>query len=423
MQKQFKKTRSFIFLSNIIRKVIFIVLTLLSQNCSYSQWIQQPTPTTQHLYDIFFINSNTGWSCGLSGTLLKTTDGGINWVSINTGLTQTISSICFVNLNTGWICTRVESAIFKSTNSGLNWFKQLDTYHTLEALEFVDSLFGWAAAFGGMVYRTTNAGSTWDSTVVNLGLNDVTFLNRNTGWVCGVGRNILKTTNGGNNWVLQLGGMGGEMEAITFADINTGWAINLELWDIYKTTNSGLNWNLIYTLPDNFNSHDILFTNQNSGWACGDFGYIYSTSNGGLNWFEQNSGTGSFRKEFFFLNDTTGWSVGGGAIILHTSNGGSIVPVLNHNTVLTKEFILEQNYPNPFNPVTEIKFNLSQNSFVTLKIYNILGEEISSLINKEYRDAGRYSVKFDGSNLASGIYYYSIEAGIYKDVKKMVLIK
>ena len=103
-------------------------------------------------------------------------------------------------------------------------------------------------------------------------------------------------------------------------------------------------------------------------------GYIYSTSNGGLNWFEQNSGTGSFRKEFFFLNDTTGWSVGGGAIILHTSNGGSIVPVLNHNTVLTKEFILEQNYPNPFNPVTEIKFNLSQNSFVTLKIYNILGE-------------------------------------------------
>ncbi|MCC6864757.1 MAG: T9SS type A sorting domain-containing protein [Ignavibacteria bacterium] len=87
-----------------------------------------------------------------------------------------------------------------------------------------------------------------------------------------------------------------------------------------------------------------------------------------------------------------------------------------------KEFKI-YNYPNPFNPITDIKFDLPQNAFVTLKIYNVLGEEVSFLINKEYKDAGRYSVKFDGSNLASGIYYYYIEAGLNKDVKKMVLIK
>lgn len=103
-------------------------------------------------------------------------------------------------------------------------------------------------------------------------------------------------------------------------------------------------------------------------------------------------------------------------------NPDTVIGIVNVTNSIN-EFKLYNAYPNPFNPVTDIKFNLPQNSFVTLKIYNVLGEEVSSLIINEYRDAGRYSVKFDGSNLASGIYYYTIDAGVYKDVKKMVLIK
>jgi len=87
------------------------------------------------------------------------------------------------------------------------------------------------------------------------------------------------------------------------------------------------------------------------------------------------------------------------------------------------EFSLLQNYPNPFNPSTEIKFELPQNTFVTLKVYNAVGQVVAELVNNEYKNAGRYSVSFNGTNLASGIYFYSIEAGVYKDVKKMVLIK
>ena len=86
-------------------------------------------------------------------------------------------------------------------------------------------------------------------------------------------------------------------------------------------------------------------------------------------------------------------------------------------------FALAQNYPNPFNPSTEIKFELPQNTFVTLKVYNAVGQVVAELVNNEFRNAGRYSVSFDGSSLASGIYFYSLEAGVYKDVKKMVLIK
>ena len=86
-------------------------------------------------------------------------------------------------------------------------------------------------------------------------------------------------------------------------------------------------------------------------------------------------------------------------------------------------FKLSQNFPNPFNPSTEIKFDLPQNSFVSIKIYNVLGEEVLSLVNNEYKNAGRNSVTFDGTNLASGVYFYTIKAGLYNDTKKMVFLK
>jgi hypothetical protein len=88
-----------------------------------------------------------------------------------------------------------------------------------------------------------------------------------------------------------------------------------------------------------------------------------------------------------------------------------------------KYFNLSQNYPNPFNPSTSISFSLPQNTFVTIKVFNALGQEVAVLINNEYKDAGSYSALFDGTNFASGIYFYSIKAGTYKDIKKMVLIK
>jgi len=95
----------------------------------------------------------------------------------------------------------------------------------------------------------------------------------------------------------------------------------------------------------------------------------------------------------------------------------------NSNNVSPLTFSLSQNYPNPFNPSTEIKFDLPQNTFVTLRVYNAVGQVVAELVNNEYRKAGSYSVSFDGSKLASGIYFYSIEAGVYKEVKKMVLLK
>ena len=83
---------------------------------------------------------------------------------------------------------------------------------------------------------------------------------------------------------------------------------------------------------------------------------------------------------------------------------------------------LHQNFPNPFNPTTTIKYQIPELSIVTIKIYDVLGNEIASLINEE-KPAGNFEVEFNGEGLPSGIYFYRLQAGNFVETKKMVLMK
>ncbi len=91
-------------------------------------------------------------------------------------------------------------------------------------------------------------------------------------------------------------------------------------------------------------------------------------------------------------------------------------------SLIPVKFSLEQNYPNPFNPVTTIKYYLPSKNLVTLKVYNLLGGEVTTLVN-EVKEAGSYEVEFSAENLASGIYFYKLESGNFVEAKKMVLLK
>jgi hypothetical protein len=95
---------------------------------------------------------------------------------------------------------------------------------------------------------------------------------------------------------------------------------------------------------------------------------------------------------------------------------------ISENGGVPKSFNLSQNYPNPFNPATKIKFAIPQSSLVTLKVYDILGKEVTSLVNQNL-NAGNYEVDFNAINLSSGSYFYKISAGDFTSIKKMVLIK
>jgi hypothetical protein len=93
---------------------------------------------------------------------------------------------------------------------------------------------------------------------------------------------------------------------------------------------------------------------------------------------------------------------------------------LNEN--LPKGYVLDQNYPNPFNPSTNIGFSIPKTEFITLKVYNILGEEVATLVSEKLT-AGQYRYDWDASRQASGVYLYSIQAGNYLKVKKMILLR
>ncbi|MCH8954694.1 T9SS type A sorting domain-containing protein, partial [candidate division KSB1 bacterium] len=89
---------------------------------------------------------------------------------------------------------------------------------------------------------------------------------------------------------------------------------------------------------------------------------------------------------------------------------------------IPSSFALEQNYPNPFNPSTTIQFSLRLPSFVTLKVYNILGEEVTILV-VENLPSGNYKVEWNASRLTSGVYYYRLQAGEFVETKKLTLLK
>ncbi len=103
------------------------------------------------------------------------------------------------------------------------------------------------------------------------------------------------------------------------------------------------------------------------------------------------------------------------AIITFIEDDKTSYPQLN-------SFLLSQNYPNPFNPTTKIKYQIPELSFVTIKVYDVLGNEITILVNEE-KPAGSYEIEFSASTFPSGIYFYQLKAGSFVETKKMVLLK
>ncbi|MBK6771859.1 MAG: T9SS type A sorting domain-containing protein [Ignavibacteria bacterium] len=99
-----------------------------------------------------------------------------------------------------------------------------------------------------------------------------------------------------------------------------------------------------------------------------------------------------------------------------------LTKINNTNIEIPGNYKLYQNYPNPFNPSTKIKYDIKIDGLVTLKVYNILGMEVASLVN-EVKQAGRYEAEFNGSNLGSGVYYYRLQAGDFSETKRMLLLK
>jgi len=119
-----------------------------------------------------------------------------------------------------------------------------------------------------------------------------------------------------------------------------------------------------------------------------------------------------------FVNPELGWLTADFGRIAKYSNATSVEDDLNDKI----DFSLEQNYPNPFNPSTRINYNVGEPGLVQLKVYNILGVEIATLVN-EQQNSGNYTVEFDAERFSSGVYLYTLTAGRFIDSRKMILLR
>jgi hypothetical protein len=208
--------------------------------------------------------------------------------------------------------------------------------------------------------------------------------------------------------------------AIQFVNPNKGIGFTFDN-KIILTSDGGENWDQV-NIPSNNYLNNIFAVDELNFWAVGDFGFIYHSTNGGQSWFSEinNNFEGRLFSAYFTDLDN-GWIVGGnGLIVKYTNPMSHYDPVTNPGLVNT--FHLYQNYPNPFNPGTKISYELPVTSFVTLKVYDVLGKDVALLVS-ERQSAGKYSVDFNARNLTSGVYFYKIEGGDFKEIKRMLLIK
>jgi hypothetical protein len=193
-----------------------------------------------------------------------------------------------------------------------------------------------------------------------------------------------------------------------------------------KTWDGGIKWTEVYHRTGGI-AHftSIFFTDSLNGWACDDRGGIVHSSDGGNTWNTQRSDTAHYPalNSLFFRDKNNGWAVGN-SIILHTTNGG--VAFVDSRELQPSRFTLSQNFPNPFNPATAINYQLPMDGFVTLKVYDILGREITTLVNDK-GSSGTHRVTWNASSFPSGVYFYRVSSistnGRFENTKQMMLIR
>ena len=399
--------------------------------------------------------------------VFSSTNNGQSWKKSGFGFFNITNSI--LSGNTILVSTD-SSGIYSSTNEGATWYPASVNIKTKNILSLSkNNSFVFAGTGDSGVYKSSNNGGYWAK--INNGLNNLTIktlYTKDSVVFAGTNSGIFKTTNNGNNWTY-FGLTTVPINAIYFvnntfyAGTNTGLQIS---------TDNGVNWSA--SILTNLNIK-CFYTYHNNLYIGTNAGVYYSTDNG-YSWIENGIATFSVKTFTQFGDTLTAGTNNGVWVSLHDSLGASYwknlgpstyesntvfvlngkifasfmtgvssriysrsattVGILNNSNVIPEQFLLFQNYPNPFNPVTKIKFSIpplssfrsflnpasNNNIQVTLKVFDILGREVTTLVNEQLQP-GTYEVIFDGSNLKSGIYFYFLSADNYRATKKMVIIK
>jgi len=410
-------------------------------------WNRVSKSIKDHIVKIDFVSKEIGWALSYD-KVYKTTDGGFSWTQQFTfsGSQWNEWGLNFIDSMKGWIV--VYENAYQTTDGGINW----------ELLNHEDE----SHFFGG----------------------DIEFSNSNLGVLCNLSEEstpgskiydisgLLYTTDAGINWAkikYPINAEYGWFKKLRFITPDSLWAINNK--GIWLSNDTGKTWKNIYHTDYFLGSYSFDFYNSTDG-CFSEVGYkINFTSNAGRSWDALNFSKHLFIRDYQIVGkDIFGnyriFAVGdNGRLLKYTQNGfipdqypktytgrdlnslslfmedrlprlwaaGEGFTILYGTTELISDlndelnceltnYNLSQNYPNPFNPSTKIRWQSPIGSWQTLKIYDVLGNEVATLVD-EYKQAGSYEIEFNAVNLPSGVYFYQMRVGDYIQTKKMILLR
>jgi photosystem II stability/assembly factor-like uncharacterized protein len=382
--------------------------------------------------------------------VLRTVNGGSTWSSVGGGAigTSDIYAIDAINADTAFVTTSTTSTyLYRTTDGGLTWTQVyslaggfMDGIHMYNATEGI--AVGDPVGGKWVVVKTTNGGATWARIATepdpvsgeagwNTSLAAVGTGSSASIWF-GTNKNrILRSTDGGATW---------SAGAVPFVNTYSVW-FNDKRFGIagsstgvaVRTVDSGSTW-IAAPVAAGSGSAFVGGAGAVDFWVARGSN-IYRSTDRGATWTAEYTGVGTYQNLSFatFGSSASGWAVTDGGDV-SSAYFGAVTGVIDGPPATVPDvFALAQNYPNPFNPSTTIEYSLPQRSNVTLRIYDMLGQEVRTLTTG-VTEAGTFKAVWDGRNnlgntVSTGIYVYRMEAtpldggNAFASFKKMLLLK
>jgi photosystem II stability/assembly factor-like uncharacterized protein len=381
---------------------------------------------------ILAIDDQNIFSAADGAGIFKSTDGGDSWNRMNSGIQfPSILSIVYHKNADVLIAGGSEGRIYRSADRGETW-SQITS--GLPMLGFFESLFYhdttqivYGAVSSRGVFRSVDSGISWEQ--INCGLTDTIAMSLSRNWA----NNLMTAIRdqevfqlNGTCWTALASGLTpltGSYISMIYDSLNrTSYVSNID--GVFRLQNENSVWD-----QTNLSSPLIKSISVNEGGDVYAGIGIYNVSrfNDLFVSIDQGDTWNSIRNDFPTDDPPTALFASGNLLYVGTWASGIFRTNIPTNIQYNKDkipdgFYLEQNYPNPFNPSTTVEFHIASPGFVSLKIFDVLGNEVETLVNEE-KEPGSYKIEYNASHLASGIYYYKLNTNGFTDTKKFMLIK
>lgn len=447
----------------LVLLVIFIK-TLFFQGNVFSQyfWEERVVGVSVSLNCVSNINGLNAWICGDSSTVIKTTNYGYNWINVSyNGIPVNTKLVSIAGINSNIALTagfKNDTAyLYRTSNGGNNWVKVLaEKNGYFNSIQMKDSLTGYL--FGNPVSgrwslrKTTNGGISWDSTGLFLsryfnekGYKNSAGLKDSLLIFSSDSSRLYYSLNGGYAWQFFNTLPETTVTSVSISGYsNNMYGLYIAGRNLKYTTDMGVNWSNNVLPGSGFVS---VFKSPTNYLFSGYFTYckgsnIYAGYGGTFYNINYTAPSGNYN-HMDYMRNFQSW--GPGAVYAVRDNGGVsrgnliIDAIIIISSKIPDTYSIEQNYPNPFNSTTKIRFDTRvlpnslkgemRGGFVSLKVYNLLGQEVTELVGKVVQP-GQYEAIWNAGNLPTGVYFYryyitnpNTNEVVYNVVKKMVLTK